>query len=97
MEQQLSLFPTEPDPRPPITVTWNMHHGCTKHSTGCAHCYMFRRDESVGKDPTIVRKTQNFNLPVRRLRAGEYKGLYKIPSGSHIYFPPFWRKAPMGL
>ena len=85
MEQQLSLFPTEPDPRPPITVTWNMHHGCTKHSTGCAHCYMFRRDESVGKDPTIVRKTQNFNLPVRRLRAGEYKGLYKIPSGSHIF------------
>ena len=46
---------------------------------------MFRRDESVGKDPTVVKKTQNFNLPVRRLRAGEYKGLYKIPSGSHIF------------
>ena len=83
--EQLSLFPTPADPRPPITVTWNMHHGCTKHSAGCSHCYMFRRDESVGRDPTIVRKTQAFNLPVRRLRAGEHKGRYKIPAGSLIY------------
>ena len=89
MEQytQMELFKSAPvaDPRPPITVTWNMHHGCTKHSTGCSHCYMFRRDESVGRDPTIVRKTQSFNLPVRRLRAGEHKGRYKIPAGSLIY------------
>jgi protein gp37 len=46
---------------------------------------MYRRFESVDKDPTVVRKTQNFNLPVRKLRAGEYKGFYKIPPGSHIY------------
>ena len=87
MEQQLSLFPEEAqaDPRPPVTVTWNGIHGCSKVSWGCQHCYMFRRDESVGKDPTVVRKTQSFNLPVRKLRAGQYKGLYKIPSGSHIY------------
>ena len=85
---QLNLFPeisSEPDPRPAMTLTWNMHHGCTKVSYGCQHCYMFRRDESIGKDPTVVRKTQNFNLPVRILRSGEYKGMYKIPSGSHIY------------
>lgn len=89
MEQyaQMELFRSAPvaDPRPPITVTWNLWCGCTKASTGCSHCYMFRRFESVGKDPTVVRKTQNFNLPIRRLRAGEYKGLYKIPSGSHIF------------
>ena len=87
MIEQLSLFPEArvTDPRPPETVTWNGIHGCTKHSTGCLHCYMFRRDESVGKDPTVVRKTQSFNLPVRRLRAGQYKGFYKIPAGSHIY------------
>lgn len=87
MNDDMSLFPEEKmtDPRPPVTVTWNMHHGCTRVSEGCRHCYMFRRDEAVGKDPTKVRKTQNFNLPVRRLRAGEHKGMYKVPSGSHFY------------
>ena len=82
---QFTLFPEPPDLRPPITVTWNPIHGCTKLSSGCLNCYMFRRDESVGKDPTKIRKTQSFNLPVRKLRAGEYKGFFKIPSGSHIY------------
>ena len=46
---------------------------------------MFRRDEAVGKNPMQVVKTQAFNLPVRILRAGEHKGRYKVPSGSHIY------------
>lgn len=70
MIQQLSLFPdnSPADPRPPVTVTWNGINRCIKVSYGCQHCYMFRMDESVDKDPTIVRKTQNFNLPVRRLR-----------------------------
>ena len=79
---QISLFP---DPRPPETVTWNLWHGCTKVSTGCKHCYMYRRDEAVGKDPTKVRKTQNFDLPTRILRAGSHRGLYKIPAGSVVF------------
>lgn len=79
---QMSMFP---DPRPPETVTWNLWHGCSRVSTGCSRCYMFRRDKAVGKDPTKVRKTQSFNLPVRVLRAGAHKGLYKIPAGSHIF------------
>lgn len=83
--KQLSLFPDPPDPRPPETVMWNLWHGCTKVSTGCSRCYMYRRDEKVGKDPTIVRKTQSFNLPTRVLRAGTHRGLYKIPSGSTIF------------
>jgi len=85
--EQMALFEPEKttDPRPPVTITWNMHHGCSRASTGCRFCYMFRRDESVGKDPTVVRKTQAFNLPVRRLRSGPHKGLYKIPAGSMIY------------
>ncbi|MCR5311166.1 MAG: phage Gp37/Gp68 family protein [Lachnospiraceae bacterium] len=62
-----------------------MWHGCTKASTGCLHCYMYRRDEAVGRDPSIVQKTDSFDLPVRVLRSGKYKGLYKVPSGSHIY------------
>ena len=83
--EQLSLFPAKADPRPSVTVTWNLWCGCSKVSYGCQHCYMYRHFESVGKDPAVVRKTQNFNLPVRRLRAREYKGLYKIPAGSHIF------------
>ena len=84
--EQLSLFPEENiDHRRPVTTDWNQWHGCTKVSPGCMHCYMYRRDEAVGKDPSVVQKTSNFDLPVRRLRSGEHKGMYKIPSGSHIY------------
>jgi hypothetical protein len=87
MIEQLSLFPSPAitDPRPPETITWNLWHGCSKASTGCQFCYMFRRDEAVGKDPTVVRKTQAFNLPTRILRAGQYKGYYKVPAGSMIF------------
>lgn len=81
MYEQLSLFPEPSDTRAPETVTWNLWHGCTKVSAGCAHCYMYRRDESVGRDPSVVTKTSSFNLPVRRIRSGEYK----IPSGSRFY------------
>ena len=83
--EQLSLFPEKPDSRPPETVTWNLIHGCTRVSEGCRHCYMFRRDEAVGKNPSVVRKTQSFNLPVRKYRTGEYKGFYKVPPGSHFF------------
>ena len=85
---QLSFFAapeTNADPREPITVTWNMHHGCNRVSPGCKYCYVFRRDAEYGIDTTKVHKTQAFNLPVRRYRTGEYKGQYKIPSGSTIY------------
>lgn len=83
---QLSLFPEENiDPRPPVTTGWNLWHGCTKASPGCQHCYMYRRDEAVGRDSSVVRRTSSFNLPVRRLRSGEHKGKYKIPNGSHFY------------
>ena len=73
------------DNRAPQSVTWNLIHGCSRVSTGCAHCYMFRRDQEYGKDPTNVHKTSSFNLPVRKYRAGEYKGMYKIPAGSTFY------------
>lgn len=82
--EQLQLFPA-PDPRPPETITWNLWHGCTRISFGCQHCYMFRRDEAVGRDPTKVTKTQAFDLPVRRLRSGPNKGLYKVPACSHVF------------
>ena len=84
--QQLSFFPEiNIDPRKPVSAMWNLWHGCTKVSTGCMHCYMYRRDESIGKDPSVVAKTASFNLPVRKIRSGEFKGMYKVPAGSHIY------------
>ena len=85
---QLNLFPPDPappDPRMPATVTWNCWHGCSKVSPGCLHCYMYRRDEAIGKNPSVVEKTGSFNLPVRRLRSGQYKGRYKVPHASLIY------------
>ena len=84
--EQLSLFPQEnTDPRKPESINWNLWCGCTRVSPGCKNCYMHRRFEDVGKDPSLVQKTQKFNLPVRKLRSGEYKGLYKIPAGSQIW------------
>ena len=80
-----SPLSSDEDPRPPITVTWNLWHGCKKVSPGCQHCYMFRRDEEYGKDPTIVHKTGRFNLPVRKFRSGPFKGRFRIPAGSTIY------------
>ena len=85
MEQLSFIEEKYNDPRPPLTLNWNLWHGCTRASTGCLHCYVYRRDESIGKDPTILHKTDSFNLPVRRLRSGQYKGMYKVPFGSHIY------------
>ena len=77
--------PEAGDSRAPESVTWNLWHGCRKVSAGCANCYMFRRDEEYGKDPTNVHKTASFSLPVRKYRSGPHKGLYRIPAGSTIY------------
>ncbi len=56
-----------------MEVTYNCWHGCHKKSEGCMHCYVYRRDESIGKDANIVYKTASFNMPVRRKRNGEYR------------------------
>lgn len=61
--------------------TWNPWHGCKKYSEGCAHCYVYRRDEEFGRDASVVKKTADFSLPVKRTRDGEMK----IAPGSHIY------------
>lgn len=63
-----------------MEVTWNPWHGCTKHSEGCRNCYVYRQDEMFGRDSTICKKTNDFNLPVKKDRRGNYK----IPSGSLI-------------
>jgi len=60
---------------------WNLWHGCHKLSEGCRYCYVYRFDTKHEIDPTIVRKTKNFDLPLQKKRNGEYK----IPSGTQMY------------
>ena len=60
---------------------WNPWHGCRKYSEGCANCYVYRRDESIGKDASVISKNQSFDLPLRKKR----DGTYKIPPGASIY------------
>jgi Bacteriophage protein gp37 len=63
------------------SIIWNPWHGCSKLSAGCANCYVYRRDNEHGIDSAAARKTQNFDLPARRKRNGEYK----IHSGTCVY------------
>lgn len=56
-----------------MEISWNLWHGCHKKSEGCLNCYVYRRDESIGKDANVVYKTRSFNLPIQRNRKGEYK------------------------
>lgn len=63
-----------------MEVTWNPWHGCTKYSEGCRNCYVYRQDEMFGRDSRECRKTNDFNLPVKKDRRGNYK----VPSGSLI-------------
>lgn len=64
-----------------MSTTWNPWHGCKKISDGCANCYVYRIDRKHGKDSSVVSKTLNFNLPVKRKKNGEYK----ILPGEQIY------------
>ena len=52
---------------------WNPWHGCHKISSGCQNCYVYRRDGQFEKDSSLVCKTQNFDLPIKRKKNGEYK------------------------
>jgi protein gp37 len=54
-------------------VIWNPWHGCHKISPGCEHCYVYRRDASIGKDASIIRKTGDFDLPLKKNRQKQYK------------------------
>ena len=63
-----------------MEVTWNPWHGCTKYSEGCRYCYVYRQDEMCGRDSRECRKTNDFSLPIKKDR----KGNYKIPSGSLV-------------
>jgi protein gp37 len=52
---------------------WNPWHGCHKISAGCRNCYVYRIDARHDRDSSIVKKTKDFDLPLRRDRAGKYR------------------------
>ena len=52
---------------------WNPWHGCHKISAGCLHCYVYRTDAKYEKDSSVVSKNADFDLPLRKNRAGQYK------------------------
>lgn len=60
---------------------WNPWHGCRKKSAGCLNCYVYRIDSKHGKDASIVTKTTDFDLPIRKNRQKSWK----IPSGTTLY------------
>ncbi len=52
---------------------WNPWHGCHKISDGCRNCYVYEIDEKFGKDSSIITKTADFSLPVKRTKEKVYK------------------------
>lgn len=66
-----------------IYADWNPWHGCTKISPGCKYCYVYRQDEMYGSEiqSCEVRKTGNFNLPIKHKRDKSWK----IDSGKVVF------------
>ncbi len=66
-----------------IYEDWNPWHGCTKISTGCKYCYVYRQDEMYGsaKSSSHCKKNLDFNKPLKRKRDKSYK----IPPNSIVF------------
>ena len=63
------------------SMMWNLWHGCHKLSAGGKHCYVYRGDARREVDSSVVVRTKNFDLPLRKKRNGEFK----IPPGTFVY------------
>ncbi len=62
-------------------IIWNPWHGCHRISEGCDNCYMYYLDGKRGIDTSLVTRTSNFDLPLRRDRYGNYK----LKSGMQLF------------
>lgn len=64
-------------------ANWNPWHGCTKYSEGCRFCYVYRQDTYYGNPvaSSLCRKTQAFDLPIKKKRDGNYR----IEPGTVVY------------
>jgi len=61
-----------------MEISYNCWHGCHKKSEGCLNCYVYRRDESIGKDANKFHVNKSIEMPILKNRKGEYK----YPSGT---------------
>lgn len=52
---------------------WNPWRGCKKCSEGCLHCYIHKGDAKRGVDTNSIKKTRDFDRPIRQLKNGNYK------------------------
>ena len=62
-------------------IIWNPWHGCHKISEGCQHCYMYFLDGKRRIDTSRIFRTENFDLPLRRDRSGQFK----LQPGMQLY------------
>lgn len=60
---------------------WSPWRGCHKHSEGCKFCYIHKGDNRKGISTNNIVKTDNFDIPIRKNKNGEYK----IKSGETVY------------
>ena len=60
---------------------WNPWRGCHKYSDGCTYCYIHKGDSKRNVDTNIIRKTNNFDAPLKLNKNGDYK----IKSGQTVY------------
>lgn len=54
-------------------ISYNPWHGCNKYSEGCKNCYVYRMDKQYGRDPSEIKITKSFNLPILKNKNGKYK------------------------
>lgn len=64
-----------------MAIMWNLWHGCKKVSEGCKFCYVYRQDAMFEKSGAMFYVTNNFDLPVKKDRKGEYK----VKSGEVVF------------
>ncbi len=60
---------------------WNPWRGCHRCSEGCKFCYIHKGDQSRNVDTNVIQMTDQFDLPIRRKKNGEYQ----IKSGQMVY------------
>lgn len=53
-----------------------------ENSAGCDNCYVYEKDAMYGKNASVIRRTANFDLPVKKNRRGEYK---LLPQEEPVY------------
>ncbi len=60
---------------------WNPWRGCHRYSEGCKFCFIHKGDDKRGVDTNEIVRTDKFNVPIEKTKAGAYK----VKSGQTVY------------